>query len=173
VHRSAWAAAGAAGVAGAVAAGVVVLGGGSPAYAVTPNADGTVTVALKQLAAIPAANIKLRAYGIRAVLVPVRPGCPSMPPPPAGSHPQSARGSATGSGNGMSITLDVRGAPAGEIAVVAASSVHGQVQLATQLTKGPVPSCVSLPPPPSGGGAGGAHRPGQPRQGAGITGSSR
>ncbi len=57
---------------------VLVLGATrtSPAFAVTPNHDGTVTISIKRLSGIAGANAKLHQLGIRAQVVPQAPvGC--------------------------------------------------------------------------------------------------
>ncbi|HLI38326.1 MAG TPA: hypothetical protein VKV80_13455 [Streptosporangiaceae bacterium] len=162
VPRPVWAAAGTAGMAGAVAAGVVGFGG-SPAYAVTQNPNGTLTVAVSRLDGVSGANARLRAIGSRVVVVPVRPGCPSMNSLPAATPPPGRRVSGSARGRDRSVTVDVRGVPAGDIALVAAKAgPSGRVtQLAMKLIKGTAPSCVSLPPggslpPRPGSGAGGS-----------------
>ena len=52
--------AGAGGIAAITAVGTLVAGGGTPAYAVTPHDDGTVTLAVYQKDGIAPANDKLR-----------------------------------------------------------------------------------------------------------------
>jgi hypothetical protein len=70
--------AGAGGLAAAAAVGTLVAGG-TPAYAVTRQPDGTVTLAVYQKSGIPGANEKLHQIGDgRVVVVPVEPGCPSI-----------------------------------------------------------------------------------------------
>jgi hypothetical protein len=164
VPRPVWVAASAAGVAGAVTAGVVGFGGTTPAYAVTRNADGTVTLAISSPAGVPGANAKLRVLGSHVVVVPARPGCPaitSLGRPASGQATRTA-GSAALSKDG-SITVDVRGIPAGDTAVVAATTLPGGgMTLAEQLVRGPAPACVSLPPRPGNGGS-----PGTPGHGTG------
>jgi hypothetical protein len=82
--------AGAGGVAVAATVGTLVAGGATPAYAVTPHSDGTVTLALYQKSGIAGANARLHQVGDgRVVVVPVEPGCPSIsslpgPEAPAG-----------------------------------------------------------------------------------------
>ena len=60
------------GIAGAIAAAVLMLGTSatSPAYAVTRHANGTVSVRLWRLAGISGANRKLAAMDVRARIVP-------------------------------------------------------------------------------------------------------
>jgi hypothetical protein len=71
---------------GAAGTGVVlaiVLGaaGSSPAFAVTRNRDGSYSVTLRSLTAIPAANRKLSQMGLRATLVQAAANCPTQGPP--------------------------------------------------------------------------------------------
>ena len=76
--------AGVGGLAAVAAVGTLVASGGTPAYAVTTNSDGTVTLALYQKSGIPGANAKLNQVGDgRVVVVPVEPGCPSISSLPA------------------------------------------------------------------------------------------
>lgn len=84
VSRPVMLTAGAGGLAAVAAVGTLVAGGGTPAYAVTPHSDGTVTLALYQKSGIPGANAKLSQVGDgRVVVVPVEPGCPSISSLPA------------------------------------------------------------------------------------------
>ena len=56
------------------------------AYTVRNNPDGTVTLAVYQKSGIAGANAKLRTLGDKqVVVVPVEPGCISLPAPPPGS----------------------------------------------------------------------------------------
>lgn len=76
--RLVWIAAGAFVVAGAAIAGLTVTGNSPPAYAVTKNPDGTVTVSIKDIKAIEPANEKLREFGVRAKAVPMTSDCASL-----------------------------------------------------------------------------------------------
>jgi hypothetical protein len=148
---------GAGGVAVAAAAGALAAGGGTPAYAVTANRDGTVTLAVYQASGIAQANAKLRQLGDNVVVVPVQPGClsiTSLPAPVVSPRgPVSVGG--TGSADG-SITVDAHGVPAGDIMVVGVETSGQGVGVAARLTSPPAPSCVSLPsPPPGNSGPGG------------------
>jgi hypothetical protein len=165
--------AGAGGVAvAAAAAGVLVAGGGTPAYAVTTHPDGTVTLAVTRPAGISGANGALHKLGDRVVLVPVRPGCPSLgslrPPRvklngrPSVQTNVGIAGSATGH-----VTVNAKGIPAGDILVVGVETTttgttHGAMA-GGRLTSPPAPSCISLPAPsapsapPAPGGSGNAH----------------
>jgi hypothetical protein len=78
-------------IAGAAAVGTtlaLVLGAAStsPAFAVTRNHDGTVTVSIKGSSGIAGANAKLNQLGIRASVMPQAPaGCqPTLSHPPGG-----------------------------------------------------------------------------------------
>jgi hypothetical protein len=158
--------AGAGGVAVAAAAvGVMVAGGGTPAYAVTTHADGTVTLAVTKLSGIPGANGALHKLGDRVVVVPVELGCPSLgslrpPNVPLAGHPYVQ----TTVGIGGSVTVNAKGIPAGDILVVGVETTttgttHGSMG-GGRLTSPPAPSCISLPAqpaPPAPGGSGRAH----------------
>jgi hypothetical protein len=156
--RRALLAAGGGGLAAAAIAGTLVAGGSTPAYAVTKNPDGTVTLAVYQKSGIAGANARLRDMGDkRVVVVPVQAGCPrldSLPAPagaPAGQvavRTSAANGPGSGTGTG-SITVDARGIPAGDILVVG-SETSGDARLTgARLTSGAAPSCVSLPGVPA------------------------
>ena len=177
VPRPVWLAAGAAGVAGAVTAGMIGLGGGSPAYAVTRNPGGTLTVSVNRPDGVPGANAKLRALGSHVVVVPVKAGCPPVYSL-AARNPPVRHGKTSGvarAGRGGTVTMDVHGIPAGDIAVVAAESLPGGgMATAVTITKPPAPSCVApLPVPPAGGsgsvhsGSGGGSGPGTAVSGGG------
>ena len=60
---------------GAAAVLLLSAASGSPAYAVTRNHDGTVSVALRRLSAIPELNARLAALDVRAQVVPIVSGC--------------------------------------------------------------------------------------------------
>lgn len=151
-------AAGAGGVAVAATAGALVAGSGTPAYAVTKNANGTVTVAVYQKSGIAGANAKLRQLGDgQVVVVPVEPGCPSIGslPAPAMSAKGSRISMQSQKGGAGSVTVTGQGIPAGDIMVVGVvTTAHGSMTGGT-LTSAPAPSCISLnAPPPGNGGSG-------------------
>jgi hypothetical protein len=157
VARRAVLAAGTGGVAVAATVGALVATSGAPAYAVTTNGDGSVSLAVYQQAGIAQANAKLTQLGDRVVIVPVRAGCPSIrslrPPAVKGKGPITVRGSRSRDG---SVTVKASGIPAGDIFVVGVvTATHGKTrvsEMAGRLTSGPAPSCVSLPtptPPPA------------------------
>jgi hypothetical protein len=70
--------AGLAGVGTAVAL-ALAAAGSSPAFAVTRNPDGTISVVINRLEGIQGANQRLHAIGVRAVAVPVNADCKNGP----------------------------------------------------------------------------------------------
>ena len=67
-------------------------GGNTPAYALTPHANGTITLAVYQKSGIAAANAKLHELGDSQVyVVPVGAGCPSMSSLPAPAAPLNGK----------------------------------------------------------------------------------
>jgi hypothetical protein len=69
------------GIAGVAAVIVVALGtfSASPAYAVTKNPDGTITITLSQFSALPALNRELARDGLPLKAVPATSDCPFNP----------------------------------------------------------------------------------------------
>jgi hypothetical protein len=139
----------------AAIAGTLVARSGSPAYAVTKNPDGTITLAVYQTSGIAGANARLRQLGDKqVVVVPVEPGCPRPPAPAVSGRGHRITTGMAVSRNGT-VTVNAQGIPAGDILVVGVetsghSSLGGGV-----LTSPPAPSCISLPgPPPGNGGSG-------------------
>ena len=149
----------------AAAAGVLVAGGGTPAYAVTAHPDGTVTLAVSRAAGISGANGALHRLGDRVVVVPVEPGCPSLPslrPPvvPVTGHLPVQTTVGIG-GSAGSVTVNAKGIPAGDVLVVGVeTSTTGTTHSSmggARLTSPPAPGCISLPAqaaPPAHGGNG-------------------
>jgi hypothetical protein len=136
--RPAMLAAGAGGLAVAATIGsLVVSGGGTPAYALTKNSDGTVTLAVYKESGIAEANAKLRAYGDdRVVVVPVEAGCLDISSLPA-PRVQAKQVSVQASGSGTDITVNAQGVPDGDILVLGVQdSGSGQFQFSMQQTSG-------------------------------------
>jgi hypothetical protein len=133
----------------------VVLGGGTAAYAVTRNSDGTVTVSINDMSGLAGANSKMHTMSLPVVVVPVRPGCPAINTLPRGDRPAPG-GMVLSLAESGSITVDARGVPAGDTALVATSSSPRGVTYDLVVIKGPAPSCVSLPVLPPGPGTPGA-----------------
>jgi len=144
VARPVWLAAGVVGMAGAITAAVTVFSGGTPAYAVTDNGDGTVSISISQLSGVDGANLKLRSMGDRIAVVPVRDGCPAFDSLPM-VHPDvpTEIAGATVNTRRGTITVNARGIPKGETALVAVLPPADGFGLVMALINGPAPSCVS------------------------------
>lgn len=109
-----------------------------PAYAVTPNPDGSVTVTINQIAGISAANTQLTSLGIHAVVVPMTASCQSTVDVVriGVSNPATAT---------ETVVPDM--IPQGDTAILgAAQTSTGTVELALGEVSGAVPACL-----PSGG----------------------
>ena len=138
----------------------IVLGlstrGGAPAYAVTQNPDGTVTVTIRELVGVQGADNRLAALGVPVRVVPVRAGCRARPSEytPVRPAPNSARFfTLRGPPGHAAITIDPRAIPAGDTVLVAARQIaKGVVGLGVGLYRGATPPC--LPPAPGAGGQG-------------------
>jgi hypothetical protein len=144
-------------VAGAVTvASIAVAAIESPAYAVTKNPDGTITVAVHQTSGIAGANAMLRRLGDgRVVVVPVEPGCPSpgsLPPPAVPERGHQIATQTAISRNG-SVTVNAQGIPAGDILVVGVKTDGRSSLGGAALTSPPAPSCLRLPALPAGNGS--------------------
>lgn len=156
--RGAWLAGGAIILAAGVTSGLAAFGGGvAPAFAVTAHADGLVTITLSDPSAIPGANAKLQALGVRVALVPVKAGCPAAATLPAPAV-QRRPGHDFGVGSKWtrdSVTVIAGGAhevPPGDLELIAvqrptSTTVMGPILL----TSGRIPACISLPSVPGAG----------------------
>ena len=135
------------GVAGLGAVLAIVLGsaGATPAYAVTHNRDGTYSVAVAKLEAIPFANARLRALGLRARLVAMDASCTSTT---ISGAPQSviAPQIATAAAMAAKARINPRQIPAGRMLVVPAFRQGAMVHLAQAMSvAGTVPGCLPTP----------------------------
>jgi hypothetical protein len=112
----------------------------SAAYAVTQNADGTVTVTIAEMLGISDANTQLEKLGVMVRVIPVQAGCSTSgqivpyPPPLFGRLMQPR-------GQGFVIRPDL--IPTGETLVLAARRIGIAVGMTSALYRGPVPSCVA------------------------------
>lgn len=110
-----------------------------PAYAVTSNPDGTVTVTLREVSAIATLNAELTRAGIAARAVPLTADCPIHGFPnamPTGTNPST-----------YTITFVPGDIPAGYAAVVAVGqNASGQIELAQGAFPSPVPACFNSTP---------------------------
>jgi hypothetical protein len=147
-RRAAWLT-GVATAGGAAAAGVLLLSGSTPAYAVTQHPNGTVTVSITKPTGVQPANAKLRVLGDPVVLVPVGRDCPTITSLPKGRIAPAGTIRGVVSDIGGAITVNVHGIPAGDIMIIAARTQPDGMQLIGALTSGPAPRCISLPSPPA------------------------
>lgn len=125
---------------------------GHPAYAVTRNPGGTITLTVYRKSGIAAANARLsQLFGQQIVVVPVEPGCPPLPLPNvlAGVVP-AAEGTVS---NRISVTVNPQAIPAEDILVIGVRTTTDR-QVAVGLSSPPAPSCFSLPPAAGNGGSG-------------------
>lgn len=136
------------GLAAAAMAGAAVLGLGlweaPPAFAVTMNADGTVTVTLREVSAIAALNKKLAADGIRAKAIPVRAGCANPPPSDLQVLLPAETRQAT-----IIVTINPATIPQGDSEVLSVQRLpSGRLSMFVGTSPIPVANCV--PPIPTG-----------------------
>ena len=137
--------------AGSTAAILVATAGTTPAFAVTKNHDGSVTVSISRVAGIPQANARLAALGLRARVVQVTAACGgprgwarSIHPPPAVFRQIRA-----------GAWFDPRRVPPGRVLVMPAWRLGRAIRIRPgQVVDGRPPAC--LPPPPVPGALGGA-----------------
>ena len=126
---------------------LVLSAASSPsAFAVSRNADGTVTVTLQQIAAIYKANAKLAALGIRARLVEVAPGCTVKALPPGAVAAMRLAESAAGhpAPQVAIAQFDPRKIPPGKWQVIPTYRVAGTVHVEkAHLMQGHAPPCFS------------------------------
>jgi hypothetical protein len=112
----------------------------SAAYAVTQNADGTVTVTIAEVLGIAGANAQLEKLGVMVRVIPVQAGCSASgqivpyPPPLFGRLAQPR-------GQGFAIRPSL--IPTGETLVLAARRIGIAVGMTSALYRGTVPSCVA------------------------------
>jgi hypothetical protein len=144
--------AGVGGLAVAATAGSLVAVGGSPAYALTTNHDGSVNLAVYKEAGIAQANAKFQQLNDRVVVVPVRADCPSISSVRKPAVPVKGKLRVQGSvGRDGQVTVQAEGVPRGDVILVATETSGKLRETASVVTSRPTPSCVSLPTPPTGG----------------------
>ena len=139
-------------LAAAAAVAGLVAGSGSPAYALTTNPDGTITLAVYQASGIAQANARLRQLSADVVVVPIRPGCRPLRPPAVSPKGKLISLGVVRSRNG-SITVSGR-APAGDIIVVGVQTTPDRRATVSQVSSLPAPACISPPAPPGSGSSG-------------------
>ena len=142
------------GLAGIGTAVALALGAASstPAFAVTRNHDGTVTVALQRIAAIHDANAKLAGSGLPVKLVRVKAGCVAAARAKALAALSKARPQSIAplrwSGRAR---FNPRKIPPGKTLVIAAWPAGKSVHVSPgHLITGTAPACVPPPTPPPG-----------------------
>lgn len=127
-----------------------------PAFAVTRNHDGTYSVTLKDLRAIPAANKQLARMSLHAQLVQVRAGCVATWSLTQGARKDVLRGEVPATLKAMRLAerdaatakIDPRGIPRGRLIVIPAWRVGRQVKMAQALAAArQAPVCVPPIPP--------------------------
>lgn len=113
-----------------------------PAYALTQNADGTVTVTIHDVeAAAPALNAKLAAMGIDERIVPVEANCPTSGTPSVFDDPMFADPQEVPSDT-FTFTPGRGHLAAGYTGVMAAEQLpNGEIATAVEAIDTPVPSC--------------------------------
>jgi hypothetical protein len=152
----------------ATAVGLLVPGGSTPAYAVTSNANGTVTLDVYDQSGIAGANQALQKMGDKQVnVVPVRSGCPSITSLPKVSHSakfEFYQINGTSLDPNGKITINPHNIPKGETLLVPVEMIGKDTyvlgsppkEITVGKTKGllfnigvqtrsPAPSCVSVP----------------------------
>lgn len=139
--------------AGSAAAIVVATAGTTPAFAVTKNHDGSVTVSIARPAGIPQANARLAALGYRARIVQVTAGCGGPAAWARSIHPPRAVFRQIRAG----ARFDPRQVPPGRFLVMPAWRLGGKITIHRgHVVQGQVPACLPPPPIPVPGAIGGA-----------------
>lgn len=148
----------------ATTAAVLAIGAATtaaPAFAVTNNPNGTVTITLSDITGVSDLNARLESMGIAIRAVPVESGCTataqvigtdgSVQPATTLAVSQLPSNPRTGGASTLNtVTLDPPQTP-GQTAILAASA--SGIDLLGQTVQGQVPSCVApagSTPPPSG-----------------------
>lgn len=131
------------GIAGLAAAGIFALGAfhTEAAYAVTQNPDGTFTVSLSELSALPALNKELAQDGIPATAVPVSTSCT------AGAPGEQIWDGHRADPPADTVMLDTKLIPSGDVLVLGAAQTtsSGSTFLVTTTMAAPGPSCLPSP----------------------------
>lgn len=117
--------------------------GASPAFAVTQNGDGSVTVTIGQIEGVTGANAELARLGVRARAVTAEPHCASTLVPV--NH--VIGGGALRPGPGQdAITVLPSAIPPSDTLVLVAEQVSGnRTALAAIMVNGPAPTCYGGP----------------------------
>lgn len=115
---------------------------GPPAYAVTANSDGTVSVTINQIVGVSGANAELARLHVRAKAVPENDDCTANPPlvPTRVFGGGALRGMPV---DGVTIIPDA--IPAGDTLMLVAKTSGNAGVLAAIMVVGPAPSCFGGP----------------------------
>jgi hypothetical protein len=162
IRRPVWLASGAVGVAAASTAAALALTSApaAAAYAVSEH-QGALTVGVYRASGVAGANGALHKLGARIVVVPVRPGCPSIDSlPRPNPAPHLSVMVAAGFKHGhrvITVKVGQPGIPAGDHMILAFTGNRHDALGAGGIITGRVPHCVSLPTGSTipGGGSGG------------------
>lgn len=138
----------------ALAAGLAALviglsaNGGSSAYAVVTNPDGTVTVTVSELVGVGPANERLTELGLPVRIAPVQDGCPVSRRQLPFVHlpPEQTRAlyETLGGRGGVSLRIDPSAIPHGDTLLLSAHELRpGFVALRGLVIEGAAPSCVA------------------------------
>jgi hypothetical protein len=123
----------------AAAIALLVTPGPQPAYAVTQNANGSITVSIHDLeTAAPALNARFAAMGVNDRVVPVEANCPTSDPTSGAMMPYPQATTTE------SITIGTNNSTPGDTEVVAAEQLpNGEVAMVMESITPPIPSCFS------------------------------
>jgi hypothetical protein len=126
-------------------------GGGTSAYAVVTNPDGTVTVTINELIGVEPADERLQELGVPVRIPPIEPGCRTSRAELKSARLSPARSreisEPTGGAGHYSLRIDPAAIPAGDTLVVTAHEVRpGVIWLRSLVIEGPAPSCVAPAP---------------------------
>lgn len=111
----------------------------TPAFAVTNNSDGTVTVTIHDIAGVAGANAELARLGVRASAVPAVSGCTA----PVTREPEYRfAGALRPDPASYAVTIKPSAIPRGDTLVLAAKELStNRVELGVMLVRGPAPAC--------------------------------
>lgn len=151
---------GGAAVVAAVAVGVVLLTAGTPAaYAVTKNADGSVTVEVDSLTDASGLQAALQAAGVKAVVeyLPAGKECQQHWFTPAGHVPGASQGSEIGRTSDGATQFTISGDHPADATLVVTTQTgpNNERALGIAWAKGDVPPCQITDTPPGSGPLGG------------------
>ena len=137
---------------GATALALILSATSAPAFAVTRNSNGTVTVTINQIAGVSGANTDLAALGVNARAVPIVQGCTAtlqqlLPKRTSSVILLPKRTSSVIYPHGSrSVTIEPSRIPAGDTLVLAVVQSTGVLQILVGMVhRGAVPRCLALP----------------------------